>query len=132
MTCNQCCEKSRSGYGNMNTIDGNRSDFMRRANPPLTPPRRGTANDDCANHEVQFPSLGGVRGGFVRFVLGVGALCFQLSSLAADNPLTPDQALASFKLEPGLRAELVAAEPLVGDPVAIAWDECGRMFVAEN
>src|SRR5690606_29300295 len=51
---------------------------------------------------------------------------------ALDGPLTPDQALASFKLEPGLKIELVAAEPLVVDPVAIAFDENGKMFVAEN
>ena len=48
------------------------------------------------------------------------------------GPLSPEQALASFRLEPGLRVELVAAEPLVVDPVAIAFDERGRMFVAEN
>ena len=50
----------------------------------------------------------------------------------ADGSLTPEQALASFKLEPGLKTELVAAEPLVANPVAIAFDERGRLFVAEN
>src|SRR5712671_1919959 len=50
----------------------------------------------------------------------------------ADGSLTPEQALASFKLEPGLKIELVAAEPLVANPVAIAFDERGRLFVAEN
>jgi len=50
----------------------------------------------------------------------------------SDSPLTPEQALASFRLEPGLRVDLVAAEPMVADPVAIAFDERGRMFVAEN
>ncbi len=55
------------------------------------------------------------------------------ASLAAqDGPLAPDAALRSFVLEPGLRAELVAAEPLTASPVAIAWDERGRLFVAEN
>src|SRR6185312_12935797 len=34
--------------------------------------------------------------------------------------------------EPGLEAELVAAEPLVKSPCAVCWDERGRMFVAEN
>ena len=47
-------------------------------------------------------------------------------------PLSPDQALASFVLEPGYRIDLVAAEPLVQDPVAIAFDERGRMYVVEN
>ncbi len=49
-----------------------------------------------------------------------------------DGPLPPDQVLKSFKVEPGLKLELVAAEPLVVSPCAVCWDERGRMFVAEN
>ena len=52
--------------------------------------------------------------------------------IAAGKPLTPTQSLAAMQTEPGLRVELAAAEPLVGDPVALAWDERGRLFVAEN
>jgi len=51
---------------------------------------------------------------------------------SADRPLPPEQSLASFRLEPGLAVELVAAEPIVVDPVALCFDEKGRMFVAEN
>lgn len=47
-------------------------------------------------------------------------------------PLEPAAALAAFRLEPGLRIELVAAEPDVVDPVAFAFDEQGRLFVAEG
>jgi len=50
----------------------------------------------------------------------------------ASTPLTPQQALASFRLEPDLAIELVAAEPSVVDPVALCFDEKGRMYVAEN
>lgn len=56
----------------------------------------------------------------------------QARSNADRLPLSPDQALASFVLEPGYRIDLVAAEPLVQDPVAIAFDERGRMYVVEN
>ena len=42
------------------------------------------------------------------------------------------EALDSFRLEPGLRIELVAAEPLVVDPVALAFDEERRMYVVED
>jgi putative membrane-bound dehydrogenase-like protein len=49
-----------------------------------------------------------------------------------DGPLTPDQAIESFTLEPGLRIELAAAEPEIDSPVAVAFDDLGRMFVAEN
>jgi putative membrane-bound dehydrogenase-like protein len=49
-----------------------------------------------------------------------------------DGPLSPEEAPKSFRLEPGLRLELVAAEPLVASPVALTFDERGRMYVAEN
>ncbi len=45
--------------------------------------------------------------------------------------LAPDAAQASFRLAPGLRVELVAAEPLVVAPVAIDWDDAGRLYVVE-
>ncbi|MEM1247004.1 MAG: c-type cytochrome [Acidobacteriota bacterium] len=45
--------------------------------------------------------------------------------------LSPEDGLASLRLPPGYRAELVAAEPLVEDPVAIQWDERGRLWVVE-
>jgi putative membrane-bound dehydrogenase-like protein len=45
---------------------------------------------------------------------------------------TPDESLAALRLaDPELRIELVAAEPQVVSPVAIAWDEQGRLYVAE-
>src|SRR5207249_3858074 len=40
--------------------------------------------------------------------------------------------LTTFKAESPLRIELVAAEPLVESPCAMAFDEKGRLFVAEN
>ena len=43
-----------------------------------------------------------------------------------DGPLSTGKALQSFVLEPELRIELVAAEPLVDCPVAMAFDERGR------
>ncbi len=46
-------------------------------------------------------------------------------------PTEPDAALKTFKLAPGFRIELAAAEPLVVDPVAMAFDEFGRLFVVE-
>ncbi len=46
-------------------------------------------------------------------------------------PLSPEAALSTFTLEPGFRIDLVAAEPLVMDPVAMDIDEHGRIFVVE-
>ena len=48
------------------------------------------------------------------------------------GPLSPEEALASFELEPGYRIELAAAEPLIEAPVAIAFDDRGRMYVVES
>ena len=48
------------------------------------------------------------------------------------RPQTPAQERASFRLaDEELTIELVAAEPDVVSPVAIAWDADGRMFVVE-
>lgn len=46
-------------------------------------------------------------------------------------PVEPDAALATFRLAPGYKIEQVAAEPLVHSPVAMAWDENGRLYVCE-
>jgi putative membrane-bound dehydrogenase-like protein len=46
-------------------------------------------------------------------------------------PVEPEDALATFQVQPPYRIELVAAEPLVTDPIAISFDENGRAFVVE-
>ena len=51
---------------------------------------------------------------------------------AEDAPvLSPVQTMASYHLPAGYKLELVAAEPLVQDPVAIDFDPDGRMYVVE-
>lgn len=42
------------------------------------------------------------------------------------------QAMESFRLEEGMRIQLVASEPLVIDPVAFAFDEDRRLYVVED
>lgn len=44
---------------------------------------------------------------------------------------TPTEELASFQIEPGLKIQLVAAEPMVQDPVVITFDADGRLWVVE-
>ena len=46
-------------------------------------------------------------------------------------PLEPDRAIETFQAQPGYHIEMVAAEPLVNDPVAAAFDENGRLYVVE-
>ena len=40
--------------------------------------------------------------------------------------------MAAFRLPPGMKAELFAAEPMLASPVAISVDDKGRVFVAEE
>ncbi len=46
-------------------------------------------------------------------------------------PLSPAESLKMLHVRDGYVAELVAAEPLVKDPVGIAWGADGRLWVAE-
>jgi len=67
-----------------------------------------------------------------RLAIPFALLTHLLSAVAAAaEPLSPEQALAAFQLHPDCRIELVAAEPDVIDPVHIAFDTAGRMWVVE-
>src|SRR5437867_6081597 len=52
-------------------------------------------------------------------------------ALKNGEPLSPREEMATFRIPKGFRVELIACEPQVVDPVAIAWDEDGRLYVAE-
>ena len=69
-----------------------------------------------------------ICGGFLAAALATAGLV----RADEDGPLSPEEAAKSFRIEPGLRLELVASEPLVVSPVAMAFDERGRLFVAED
>ena len=62
--------------------------------------------------------------------LGFLPLC-QLPALA-NNGLSPADALHCFITASDLSVELVAAEPLVSSPCALAFDGPHRLFVVEN
>ena len=51
--------------------------------------------------------------------------------LPASPPLTPAASKEAFVLQPGYRIDLVASEPLIGDPVQIAFDGRGDLWVVE-
>lgn len=58
-----------------------------------------------------------------------------LGDIADELPVvtarSPAESLAMFEVQDGFRMELVAAEPLVHDPVAVDFDENGLMYVVE-
>ncbi len=47
-------------------------------------------------------------------------------------PMPAAQVAAQMKLPPGFKATVFAAEPDVQNPIALAWDARGRLWVAEN
>lgn len=54
-----------------------------------------------------------------------------LKSQGRSRPTAPDNALNTFDLLDGFQIELVASEPLIQDPVNIAFDKEGRLWVVE-
>ena len=76
---------------------------------------------------------------FHRFRIATAILIALTSAVVAEikpaddapPPHLPEQSAAMMQISHGFRIELVAAEPLVADPVGIAIDEQGRLFVSE-
>ncbi len=84
----------------------------------------------------------------MRFVFAASlAALLALSASAASVPSAPVElkpgdlprlapteatnALKAFKIKPGFKLQLVASEPLIYSPIALSFDEEGRMFVVE-
>lgn len=51
---------------------------------------------------------------------------------ASTKALPPAAAAAGFRLPEGFKVTTFAAEPVVRNPVAMAWDSRGRLWIAEN
>ncbi len=67
----------------------------------------------------------------VLLVAGATLLVGSCRDEGPSPPKSPEEELTTFKIEPRLRVELVAAEPLVEDPVVITFDADGRLWVVE-
>jgi len=71
---------------------------------------------------------------FVR--LGIVSLLTSAATFVANAalppPRSPAESLKAIHIRPNLVVELVAAEPVVMDPVAIDWDARGRLWVVEQ
>ncbi|WP_406695559.1 PVC-type heme-binding CxxCH protein [Singulisphaera sp. Ch08] len=48
------------------------------------------------------------------------------------SAMTASQSAASFRVPPGFRVNVFASEPEVQNPIAMAWDARGRIWIAEN
>src|SRR5262245_66606786 len=70
----------------------------------------------------------------MRFVLSALLGIVVLSAFAAEpapKPLPPREAAAKMTLPEGFRATLFAGEPDVAQPMAMCFDDRGRLWVAE-
>ncbi len=55
----------------------------------------------------------------------------QLLGTTDPNPQLPKESLNSIRVRPGFQVELMAAEPLVMDPIALDWGADGKLWVVE-
>ncbi|MCA9171193.1 MAG: hypothetical protein KDB23_26150, partial [Planctomycetales bacterium] len=93
-------------------------------NPPQTCPARGR----FFSRFIQLVAV------FCVATLFRGSACCD-DDFSAELPRipgrSPQEALQALHVAPGFHAELVASEPLVVDPIAIAFDEDGRLYAVE-
>lgn len=47
------------------------------------------------------------------------------------EPTPPEESLKGFRMREGFEIELVASEPIIGQPLHISWDSQGRMWVTQ-
>lgn len=57
---------------------------------------------------------------------------FQANTNAPGGFAAAEAAIKGFELPPGFKCELVAADPLIGNPVCFSMDEQGRFYVVET
>ena len=68
---------------------------------------------------------------FCRLSISLIALIGCAPGVPETGPLQVGDALTAFDLEPGFKIEILAAEPLVSDPVDMEIDEYGNLYVLE-
>lgn len=68
---------------------------------------------------------------YVAILLGARAVVQAAGPPASAPAMSPQQSLKQIVVDPGLQVELVACEPNVIDPVAMRFDEDGRLWVVQ-
>ena len=48
------------------------------------------------------------------------------------GPSRAEKAITAFQMQPGFKASVIVTEPLINKPIAVQWDERGRLWVAET
>ncbi len=88
---------------------------------------------------LETPPMQLVRVAWATTLLAAAVTIFFVDALRAaapvddivSAPLSPEESRRAIVVRPGFTVELVAHEPLVVDPVAIAWDAQARLWVVE-
>jgi len=92
--------------------------------------RGSAANQSCDKSHALHTAVATRQ--FLPRAIGVFAVAIGLVAFPLHAQWPADQAIHSFQTADDVRVELVAAEPLVASPCALAFDKKGRLFVAEN
>jgi len=116
--------------------------MRRQQNPPPSKGGSNRARSPVATERRAVVVCEAIRGGIsdrcrspalaaYAAVLLLTSTALAENSPAVKSPVSPQESLQHFAHSPDLRIELVAHEPDVIDPVAIRFDEDGRMWVVE-
>lgn len=87
--------------------------------PTMTPPRTDVKPFEYVDAKIAYyPPTGQRRGdgGWNKMQL----------------PLEPEESLKHYRTPVGFHVELFASEPEIGKPICMAWDERGRLWIAET
>ena len=77
---------------------------------------------------MRFALIAAVAGLTLAATLPIRAQDRPVELVASTEPLTPAEQQKKFRLPPGFKIELVAAEPDVPKPINIAFDAAGRLY----
>ncbi|MDH5396656.1 MAG: dehydrogenase [Cyclobacteriaceae bacterium] len=83
------------------------------------------------NKMIPFPRTGLITTGLLGILLSWGCGPAPNQKEGPSPPLSPEAEAATFQVDQGLTVQLVAAEPMVQDPVVFTFDEDGRLWVVE-
>jgi putative membrane-bound dehydrogenase-like protein len=91
---------------------------------------------DTVNDQTLLPLRSYPVASFFAALFAASAIAYEpVNEVPGDfkmpQPLPLAESVASLKIRPGLRVELVAAEPLVMDPINIDWGADGKLWVVE-
>ena len=73
---------------------------------------------------------------FLKYTLLLGLVCSSTAQNIIDKdpdvtPLSPEKAQKTIQMEAPFKADLIASEPMVNEPIVMAWGGDGALYVVE-